>query len=568
MFCQNCGAELDPSLPFCSKCGNQIQKSPEAHPPETAYPVVKKRIPIWFKLLASVVVLLAIFAGFIVAFTDDLVVIAQGQLTALHTNQLTEAYYKYTSKDFQEATSLEAFRNFIKEYPIFSSYTSATFEPEKIENDIGVLKGTLTEQNGTKIPVEFRLTKDDNEWKVASISMQESDQTSGLKPASQEEAGGLLAPVKEQLKDLHSNNVQKAYDSTSPEFRKITPLPAFQDFIRSFSIVTHYSSVDFKEPLIGKNIGKVVVEFHQDKETQFLEYTLGREEGSWKIFGMQILSPPENASNPQTQNSPGNFKVENLVHVVQGQLNALKSKNFNEAYSQYSSSSFQSAHSLQKFEEMVNQNPILTNNQSSKFNRLTIQNGIATLSGTITSPDNLIYPAEYTLVQDGDSWKIDKFQINPPAEHEQENQPNPTSPTRPPVEEKKTAPSSQTSKTPFPMESKTTSNLEFTKAVIGTEVDANGLVVNPTNIIISKNNDIIINLYVHNGTAGTKVSMTFKHLDSNAKIPPISTTLQQAGDTTVSFVFSPPEQGWPNGLYEIDARASTGEEQVFNFKVE
>ncbi|WP_392538646.1 DUF4864 domain-containing protein [Legionella sp. 227] len=102
------------------------------------------------------------------------------QLSALKSGDIEKAY-SYTSKDFQKATSLTDFKKFINQYPSLKNNASAFFNERIIENNIGIVKGTLTAQDGAKTPIEYRLIWEDGAWKILNIKL--SSTGAGIKVA-------------------------------------------------------------------------------------------------------------------------------------------------------------------------------------------------------------------------------------------------------------------------------------------------------------------------------------------------------------------------------------------------
>ncbi len=541
MICQNCGSNEDLNALYCSKCGQQLQRKNASEKPvkET---FAKKKIPLWFKFIAGLAVVLALLASFVIAFSDDLEGIARSQLESLQANQITEAYYKYTSKEFRSSTTLDEFHKFIKTYPIFANHTSLAFNSSKVENNIGVLEGTLAEKDGHSAEVEYKLVKEDNQWKIASIILVEPEkkQDQGEQAPSEKEIDEIMTPIHEQLKALHENNIENAYEGLSKEFKKVTSLEAFRHFVSQYPLLNHYQSMDNHKPEIENDIVKVIVKLQDEKRSTSIEYILGLEDNQWKIWGMQILKNPEE----KTSATQPNFQTKDLLEIVQNELKALKQKDFSTAYTKYTSDSFKKENPFDAFKDFFVHHPLFFDHKSSDFSKISFQGSLAVVEGFLITNENVKVPIDFSLISEGDDWKIQQIEIHP-------NEPEKNTPASQ-EEEKKSA----------------TEPLQFAKALIGTEVDSKGLVTHPTTTIKSRKSDIIINLFVKNGKAGLRIEMLFKHLDSNSSIPPISTTLQQDGETTVSFVFSPPKEGWPQGIYEADAKASSGESQAYNFKVE
>jgi len=113
-----------------------------------------------------------------------------------------------------------------------------------------------------------------------------------------------------------------------------------------------------------------------------------------------------------------------------------------------------------------------------------------------------------------------------------------------------------------------TGPLAFTRIDIGSRVDLNGTIINPSTQLKSNNENIYVNLFVHNGIIGTKIELLMEHIETHSNIPSIATTLESEGNVQISYVFSAEKSGWPPGHYQLIATTSTGIKQTFTFTME
>lgn len=165
MFCQQCGENLNPDYHYCPKCGNQIISLVDTS---------KQTSPLWFKIFLSLILLSGALVVFVEFSSEDLTDIISKQLNDIRQDRITEAYYNFTAKSFQEATSLEHFRNFIKNYPFFSQSRSIRFIDRTVNNDQGILEAMLTTSEGTEKQVRYHLIKEGGRWKILSIRLENS----------------------------------------------------------------------------------------------------------------------------------------------------------------------------------------------------------------------------------------------------------------------------------------------------------------------------------------------------------------------------------------------------------
>lgn len=155
---------------YCKHCGKEIKIQETIVPDQKT--ATKETSPLWFKTLLSVVVL--IFATVLIKtfLTEDLTDTVEGQLKAIKQGNIAEAYYAFSSKKFQEATSLDAFEDFIKKYPAFSENKSIQFKERNVNNDVGTLDGVMITYHDNKIPIEYKLVKESDHWKILSIRLE------------------------------------------------------------------------------------------------------------------------------------------------------------------------------------------------------------------------------------------------------------------------------------------------------------------------------------------------------------------------------------------------------------
>lgn len=291
MFCSRCGTQVNAQYKYCPSCGAPLSLHSSSDQPKA---VKKKAMPLWFKLLASLAVLalIAVTAG--ILFTESWVDVVDHQLEALRQNDISKAYYAYTSKDFQKATSLAQFQDFVQKYPIFLQSQSAHFTQRSIKNKIGTLKGNLTASDHKQIPVEYKLIKEKGKWKILSLRLLNPEPFSPITSSQKQgETEQLIEAIKTQLKKIQDHQWTEVYQDHSQEFKRVTSEKAFQDFIQHYPILTNYHLVSFHKPTIRNGIGSVSVILQSDQAAAYLKYYLVFEEGKWKIVSMRILSPSE-----------------------------------------------------------------------------------------------------------------------------------------------------------------------------------------------------------------------------------------------------------------------------------
>lgn len=301
-YCPSCGAKLDPDSLTTAATDNLSETLQNTSSTMQAQIVKKKPMPFWFKLIAflAVLALIAVTAG--ILFTESLVDVVDHQLQALHQQDIAKAYHSYTSKDFQSATSLNQFRNFIDAYPVFLNNQSAHFTQRSIEHNVGTLRGNLTSQEHINTPIEYKVIKEEGKWKILSIRLLKPENIQNAK--EEDHAENLIEVTKAQLKDIQDHKLTDAYQHySSQEFKEATSEEAFQEFIKRYPILIHYHVVSFHKPTIRNGVGTLSVILQSDQVAAYVKYYLIYEDQKWKIWSMRILSPVEGEENQVIKSS-------------------------------------------------------------------------------------------------------------------------------------------------------------------------------------------------------------------------------------------------------------------------
>jgi acyl-CoA thioesterase FadM len=101
-------------------------------------------------------------------------------------------------------------------------------------------------------------------------------------------------------------------------------------------------------------------------------------------------------------------RADGAVKVIEAQLQAINQHDYATAYG-YLSTKTKAAMTAEDFQERVQKNIIVTNRANTKFFSRSIDNDVATISGTIEALDNSKAEAFYTLVKEDNRWVIQSF---------------------------------------------------------------------------------------------------------------------------------------------------------------
>ncbi len=118
--------------------------------------------------VAVLLIFIALLAFYIARGLTDPI---KQQLAALRADNVVAAYSQ-TSKEFQNRTSLESFESFLERYPTVKNNETASFTSRKYEDDEGKVKALVKAKDGSTTSIEYRLTKEDGDWKILGLQVQ------------------------------------------------------------------------------------------------------------------------------------------------------------------------------------------------------------------------------------------------------------------------------------------------------------------------------------------------------------------------------------------------------------
>jgi hypothetical protein len=210
--------------------------------------------------------------------------VVQNQLEAIEEKRLTEAYYAYTSKDFQVATSLEAFKKFLSSLPLLTQTHTVEFSPS---DTAGKVQANI-KTNQEELKLVYALQKQDKVWKVQKIEVMK--EVSEKLEALDFDATIFQEPIKNHIQAIREKKIEKAYhDYTATAFQEATSLKDFNEFVKDYPVFSENGKVDYKKLTFNNNIGTYEILMMAARGTVYdLKYDLISENGVWKILQIQI----------------------------------------------------------------------------------------------------------------------------------------------------------------------------------------------------------------------------------------------------------------------------------------
>ena len=616
-------------------------------------------IPAWIKVLFFVAVIGVLLSILGVVFFNDVDDVIGNQLTKIREKQFTQAYYDYTSKDFQATTSLEVFKDFISLYPILENNIEYTQEEKHVQNDLATVRGTLKSGPFDEIKAEWVLVKENDVWKIASIKLLEKsedfttrsqikelesavfDHLSTIKDGEILEAyysfsstdfqndisftsfkeyvtrhsilsdfihivvtdtriennrglinvllnseissnwlceysfiregdqwkvlslriilppdvakkdiatnpESLVPPVKKVLDHILFGQMRKAYQSTSKDYQKKYSYQDFEEFVQRNNVIIRRDFADIQTGVIENGRGALRVDLHGDKGKTTLEFILRLERGAWLVWDMQIIKERGQNNASISNDLRKTYSVaKDLEVIIQRKLSYLRNFTFSKAYLEFTTKRYKQYNQLADFENFLGAHPEFVNNSESHFNRIALNDNLATMRGKITTSQKTTYPVRYDFVFEGGDWKIDAFTSLPEEEEIAD------------VEYIFDA----------PLDKKIVEPMELSSLDIGINVDTDGIIVKPSQILKGEIDNLYFNIYIKNGIEKALVTMTLKHVESGSAAPDLTTNLNQDGNTIIVFSYDRPEEGWPDGEYVVKIASSTGLKIMKTFRI-
>lgn len=383
MFCEKCGLSIKDGSKQCEHCGHSVLKKDE-----------KKSYLLYVLGVMAIVLIGGIALLWKTSAQDTMPNVVKGQLQALRSNKITEAYYEYTSKDFQSQVPLIAFHELVKAYGVLVHNNGLQLNSQQDKDGVIILDGVLTSINDGSIPISYELIKEDNDWKIHSISMKPP-----ILASEQASAPDWLNPIDVQLRSLKNNDFEAAYNETSTEFRKATSLEDFKTFVGQYPILKSYRTYLVGSQSLKNNEADVVIVLDQDKEGTNIRYKLHREDGKWKIWNLNVVIP-YTAAEKALVADPSSF-TKTAKKIVQ----ELRNGSIESVYNNDTANEFKKTVTLDVFKDFIKKYPLLINHEKAAFGEPAIEDGAGKIVVALSGKDGFDH-FEFIMAIQNNGWKI------------------------------------------------------------------------------------------------------------------------------------------------------------------
>ncbi|MGK5594594.1 MAG: DUF4864 domain-containing protein [Parachlamydiaceae bacterium] len=346
----------------------------------------------WLKGLILLGILGISVAGISLFFQEKASDTVKAQIGAIRNDQLTKAYYGFTSQEFQKETSLEKFKDFIKTlHPIL--HTNETFKSYPVAYHTSIVRTTFDSHHQQAI-IDYSLLKQKNRWKIFNIKLMGASNHLSDPTINQPET-----PVKTFFALLQKEDIDKTLETTTTaRFRKVIPKNVFVDFVKNLSILKHHDRLDVRLLSKDGNLATINVLLYKANDVFHMQFSTTIENYLWKIHSIEVLSGDGIVvKHPQK---------EDLVKAVKAFLKSIQHADYLTAYSQYTTDEFRKASSQEELKAFFINYPFIAINQKSRFYKIAVDHNIATVTSQFLTESKEIHYVQFLLIHDDRLWKI------------------------------------------------------------------------------------------------------------------------------------------------------------------
>lgn len=245
------------------------------------------------------------------SFKENADKVVLDQFEAIQQKKYAESYYAFTSKEFQQVTSLDQYKTFLNNLPFIQDREAKIEVLKEIkEVNLTLVEVEITDKNGVKTLIDFQVGKEDDEFKIESIKALSVEEP--IEEAVSEENPSTLepkkvtpdddfdftlvqTPIKNLLQLILKGELVRAYkETTSKEFRAATPQERFDQFIGGNPVFLDNLSIRFIKLSFDGNVALYETELTATSGARApILFYLVLENGFWKIIQIQTAEEPQ-----------------------------------------------------------------------------------------------------------------------------------------------------------------------------------------------------------------------------------------------------------------------------------
>jgi hypothetical protein len=328
--------------------------------------------------------------------------IVKTQIETIQEGKWTEAYYSFTSKEFQAATSLDEFKRYIRAFPEIQKDSKVSVGSIREENNLKEVDALIENPNANPIKIEFQLIKEDEKWKILNLRIGTEEK---VELNSSQKA--VISTIEDVLKLIKNSEYERVYNAfTTTTFQKEFTLGTFKDFIKSYPILAIFTYTELIDISDSDDTIIATVRFENSLQKTSTAFTLKKMSSGWKIENIQILEQEAKPGFAKT------FNEEEVALPIRQMLFLIKNKNSEKAYQIYTAQAFKDSTSLSNFEKFIESNPILIEYKLPELKKLQFNNNIAEYTVLLDKPPEKPQEALFSLIKEKGEWKVLQIQLN------------------------------------------------------------------------------------------------------------------------------------------------------------
>ena len=127
-------------------------------------------LKLWKKIVLGIVLFFVAVFGLATCATSGLGKVVDHHFAAVRAGDLIAAYSDLSVAARQQ-TSMDAFKAMLQATPALTHVTGSSWDTREIKNGEGHLAGMLELDTGGKLPIEVRLVKENDQWKILAYNV-------------------------------------------------------------------------------------------------------------------------------------------------------------------------------------------------------------------------------------------------------------------------------------------------------------------------------------------------------------------------------------------------------------
>lgn len=206
--------------------------------------------------------------------------------------------------------------------------------------------------------------------------------------------------IQDQMALIRQGRISEAYANMDSQYQQQHSLSDFKKLIEEHPFLSQEGKQAFFEEQQQGNRLKVYGRIDSENWGIWpIDISLSKEDGHWKIAAIEFPSP-----SLETQTG-GKIDKADPSNLVLQQLAALRHKDYAKAYYGVVSKAFQTATSLEEFEQFLRDYPLLTQHSQAIIKSNTQDKGQAVVKVQLNS-EGKTADAEYKLALEDQQWRI------------------------------------------------------------------------------------------------------------------------------------------------------------------